>query len=139
MFSTDSCRALKSLLALLITWYGKMLEQCNTDSKLSAHPASKTTLQSYIGQVECSCSEQTWCRIKKLLKYVLTKTGWRSTPYMSSHFTLSRNFNSAVAGMVPLEHTAVLTYHNNSWNILRKWVKRTWKLKILRKKHSDNH
>jgi len=58
MFSTDSCRALKSLLALLITWYGKMLEQCNTDSKISAHPASKITLQSYIGQVECSCSEQ---------------------------------------------------------------------------------
>ena len=53
MFSTDSCRALKSLLALLITWYGKMLEQCNTDSKIYAHPASKTTLQSYIGQVEC--------------------------------------------------------------------------------------
>lgn len=35
----------------------------------------------------------------------LTITGWRSTPYISNHFTLSRNRYSAITGTRPLKQS----------------------------------
>lgn len=40
-----------------------------------------------------------------MLEQVHTSTEWRSTPYISSHFTLSRNLYSAWPGLIPLENT----------------------------------
>lgn len=39
------------------------------------------------------------------VRQVHTSTEWRSTPYISSHFTLSRNLYSAWPGLIPLENT----------------------------------
>lgn len=48
-----------------------------------------------------------------MIEQVHTSTEWRSTPYISSHFTLSRNLYSAWPGLIPLENNKYCRYQKN--------------------------